>query len=198
VNARDLLDERLLRVDPDENPLVTGARAAVLAGLAAWGLWFVRAPLSWEVVNASFMHNVNLPFHEAGHLLFSPFGRFLSVLGGSLMQLIVPLTVTVAFVLKGNPFGASAGLWWAGQSLVDLAPYIDDARAGEMPLLGGVTGAEVADYHDWEVILSSLGWMTRDHAIAAGVRNAGRLLIVIALLWGGTVLVRTWRARKTR
>jgi hypothetical protein len=31
---------------------------------------------------------INLPFHEAGHILFSPFGDFLMTLGGSLTQVL--------------------------------------------------------------------------------------------------------------
>jgi len=87
-----------------------------------------------------------LPFHEAGHILFGFFGRFIGVLGGSLMQLLVPAIVLCAFVYRRNVFGGAVGLWWLGESCLDLAPYIDDARAGQLMLLGGVTGREVEDY----------------------------------------------------
>ena len=42
-----------------------------------------------------------------------------------------------------------AAIWWMGQSLTDVAPYINDARALQLVLLGGRTGAEV-EGHDWE------------------------------------------------
>ena len=35
------------------------------------------------------MHLINLVFHEAGHILFAPFGSFMMSLGGSLLQVIV-------------------------------------------------------------------------------------------------------------
>lgn len=38
-----------------------------------------------------------------------------------------------------------------GQSLTDVAPYINDARALQLVLLGGRTGAEV-EGHDWEAV----------------------------------------------
>jgi hypothetical protein len=151
------------------------------------------APIQSNLAGQSFLHLVNLPFHEAGHILFSPFGRFLGVLGGSLMQLLVPLAVTGAFVWRRNPFGGAVGLWWLGESFLDLAPYIGDARAGQLPLLGGVTGSEVEDYHDWEVILRQLGWLKHDMTLARLAHVLGAVLILLALLWAGVILLRQLR-----
>ena len=53
------------------------------------------------------------------------FGDFMAVLGGSLLQVLMPAIVAGAFLLRhANPFGAAVGLWWTGQSLVDVAVYI--------------------------------------------------------------------------
>src|SRR6188474_3277026 len=103
-------------------------RAALVAGLAIWTVQFARTPLSSDAIN-SFLHLPDLVFHEAGHIIFSPFGRFMTVLGGSLLQFLVPVVALVAFVKQEEPFGAAIGAWWAGQNLVDLAPYIADARS---------------------------------------------------------------------
>jgi hypothetical protein len=115
---------------------------------ALWTLGFLRNGIAAPYLMSSFLHLVNLPFHETGHVLLMPFGRFLGTLGGSLLQVPVPLVCGAAFVLKNrDPYGASIMLWWAGQSLVDLSPCIADARALQLPLLGGATGAEV-EGHD--------------------------------------------------
>ncbi len=59
-------------------------------------------------ISDSFMHDVNLVFHEAGHVIFMPFGRFITVLGGTLNQLLIPFVVLCAFLLKTrDTFGAS-------------------------------------------------------------------------------------------
>lgn len=184
------LRERLFSVGVEENRLLVAGRFCLWLVLAVWGFRFMTAPVSGEYFNQSFMHLVNLPFHEAGHLFFSPFGRFLQVLGGTLGQWLIPLAVTVAFLLKTDRFAASVGLWWLGQSFMDIAPYMDDARAGQLMLLGGVTGSEVADYHDWEIILTRLGWMRYDHLIARISFGCGVALMLAALLWGGWVLYR--------
>ena len=84
------------------------------------------------------MHAINLAFHEAGHVIFRVLGNFMMVLGGSLMQLLIPAAVMVAFVFKhDNSFGGAVALWWLGQSAMDLAPYIYDARSGQLLLIGG-------------------------------------------------------------
>ena len=86
-------------------------------------------------------------------------------LGGSLLQLIVPLVCAWAFLFQqDDPFGASVCVWWAGENLLDLSPYIDDARSLNLMLLGG-PAAEV-EGHDWEAILMALGWLHLDHTIA--------------------------------
>jgi hypothetical protein len=132
---------------------------------------------------------VNLPFHEAGHILLGFDGAFLQAIGGTLMQLLVPLVILVAFLVKNrDQFAASIMLWWLGQNFLDIAPYIADARAGAMPLLGGVTGQEAPGYHDWTNILGALGWLKSDQVIARLSFNFGCLLMLLAFPWGGAVL----------
>ncbi len=163
-------------------------RFLVWVGLVIWGIKFLFTPISGEAFSQSFMHLVNLPFHEAGHILFFPFGRFIQVLGGTLGQWLIPLVVTISFLSKRDHFSASVGLWWLGQSFMDIAPYMDDARAGQLMLLGGVTGSEVEDFHDWEIILSRLGMMEYDHLIARISFGCGAVFILASLAWGGWVL----------
>jgi len=163
------------------------ARAGLLVGLIVWTWQFARAPMG--VASAgSVLHLPNLVFHEAGHVLFMPFGRFLTVLGGSLFQFALPLALAIAFVKQRNPFGAVVSIWWAGENLLDVAPYIADARALQLVLLGGRTGAEV-EGHDWEYLLTTLGWMRFDRTIGLAAHRLGLLMMVGALIWGATVLV---------
>ncbi len=158
----------------------------LLVALLAWlTARFVAHPLDEVVINGSFLHLVNLPFHEAGHVLFSPFGAFLTALGGSLLQVIVPVVCVVAFLQRDDWFGAAAGAWWAGQSLLDLSPYIADARALQLVLLGGFTGAEV-EGHDWEAVLGTLGWLHLDRTLGLAAYGAGALVMsvsVAAAVW---------------
>jgi len=176
-------------VEPASTIVVAG-RAALLSGLAVWSLRFFAHALEPVYLCGSFMHLVHLPFHEAGHILFMPFGSFLMSLGGSLTQVLVPLVCLGTFLVKTrDTFGAAVALWWAGQSVMDVAPYIADARALRIVLLGGRTGAEV-EGHDWEAILSALGWLRYDILLGRLANLVGIVLMIIALAWGASVVAR--------
>ncbi len=209
---------RVRRAAPPPNPAVAGplrrlrtmalepapassraawvGRLVLLAGLAFWTWQFARMDHRLLVnglpeINGSIWHSVNLAFHEAGHLLFRLFGDFMSVLGGSLLQLLIPLAVLVSFLFRQrDPVAASVGLWWLGQSLMDLAPYIHDAQAQRMLLLGGVTGSQAPGYHDWNNLLGRIGWLETAPVLAELADGFGLALMLTALTWGGYVLYR--------
>ncbi len=186
--------ELILDIPPEMNRLIVAGRALVYIGLVIWGLRLMTSTIQSCYVGASFMHMINLPFHEAGHVIFSPFGHFLHVFGGTLGQLLIPFIVLCAFLFKGNHFGATVGLWWLGENFLDIAPYVDDARAGQLMLLGGVTGSEVKGYHDWEVILSGLGWLRYDHLFAQISFVTGIIIMLLSMAWGGYILRRQMKS----
>lgn len=64
-------------------------------------------------------------------------------------------------------------------------------------LLGGVTGSEVEDYHDWEIILTRLGMMQYDHVIARISYFCGALFMIAGLAWGATILYRHFQTRRS-
>jgi len=180
---------------PDEervNPFFFAGRGFVYVLLIFWGVKFIVTPMETNYVGAHFMHNINLTFHEAGHLIFMPLGRFMTVLGGTLGQLLMPLICLGMFLYHENAFGASVALWWFAESLMDLAPYINDARDLQLTLLGGVTGQEV-EGHDWEFLLTNLGWLKYDHALAHAAYRVGILLMVLTFLWGAYLLYRQYK-----
>lgn len=164
-----------------------------MADVEKAGRWIVVAVLvmlTWRYAQSPldgggpsrFIDLPNLVFHEAGHLLFMPFGRFMSVLGGSLTQVLVPIVCLVAFLRQENHFAAAVCAWWAGENLIDLAPYIADARALKLVLLGGRTGAEV-EGHDWEYLLGTLGLMQHDRAIGRAAHILGTVVMLGSIAW---------------
>ena len=183
---------------PEKVDWVTwGGRTVVWVVLLLWGLGFMLHSVESNYVAESFLHHVNLVFHEGGHIVFMPFGRFMTALGGSLLQVLMPLIVMATFLLKSrDAFGGSVGLWWTGQSLMDLAPYINDARDLNLVLLGGYTGKEV-EGHDWEWLLLKTGLIHQDHLLGHGAHNLGLALMLLALVWGGYMLYRQFEAAKS-
>jgi hypothetical protein len=97
----------------------------------------------------------------------------MGILGGSLFQLLLPLGISIAFIwLNKDNFGAAIALWWTSTSLLDLAPYIYDARHPQLILLGGHTGEDGP--HDWIYLLSVLGQLHNSASFEIGV--ASRML----------------------
>jgi hypothetical protein len=179
----------LLYVPERTEGIVLAGRAFLFVIFFIWGWTFIFMSVQSNEIGHSFMHNINLVFHEAGHVIFRPFGHFMTIMGGSLMQLLVPGVVIVALIWKNRDnFGASVGLWWFSQSMMDLAPYIYDARAGQLMLLGGVTGQDMPGIHDWRNILTDLNLLEFDHAIAAVVDFTGEMLMLLSFIWGAYIL----------
>ena len=180
-------------IPADVNVIELGARTLLWAVLIFLGWSYVASPLMRSQLSPSFVHfllaRIDLVFHEAGHILFLPFGRFLSVLGGSLLQILIPLVCTYTFLLRHqNAFGASVTLWWTGQSFIELAPYVADASSQGLLLLGGVTGQDAPGAHDWNNLLSWTGLLRYDRTLGVATHVVGASLIMLALVWGGYLL----------
>ncbi len=161
----------------EEPGITSGVRAArlgLLVVLVGYSLLFaddMGGPL----------HGVNLAIHETGHLVFQPFGETMHFLGGSLFQILFPAVFVGYFLWKGDRFGAAVALWWVGLNFWDVAPYIGDAQAQLLPLVGG-------GIHDWTVLLGEWGLLRRDAEIARAVHLVGTV-VVVASIWMGLVNV---------
>jgi hypothetical protein len=144
---------------------------AAVAGL--YFLWCARDPYQWHLIDG-----VNLVIHEAGHVVFMPFGELLSVAGGSLFQVIVPAVFVVYFYRRGQGYSAALVLFWVGESLLNVSVYAGDALKLQLPLLGGDDSI-----HDWNHLLSATGLLPSTYKIAAAIRIAGTLAILAALFF---------------
>ncbi len=191
----DWLLKRMFQEEPGEHIALIIGRAVLFLLLLIMTWKFLKNPMESNYVGQHFLHGVNLIFHEAGHVVFRPFGRFMMVLGGSLMQLLMPFLCVAAFLKYRNPFAASVGLWWVAENFLDIAPYINDARARKLQLLGGKTGMQVFDAHDWTYLLMELDWMPYDRTIATFTYNFGLVLMMSALVWGGYILYKQFANR---
>jgi hypothetical protein len=187
----DLIGSSLFFVEEKINPFVFYGRLVIFIGIAVWGWQFINMDFinNPTEIGQSFLHRINLVFHEAGHIVFMPFGWFMTKFGGTLGQLLMPVVVMLTFLIKNkNNFGASVGLWWLGQNFMECAPYIDDAYNQQLVLLGGVTGADKPGYHDWNAILIDIGKLDSHREIATTFDTTGTTLILTALAWGGYLL----------
>jgi hypothetical protein len=148
-------------------------RLLLSLALGAWGWFLGTHPGTWSLG----LDDVNLAIHEAGHIVFSPFGEWTTVVGGTLLQLLVPLAFMVYFASKGDRHAATVPLWWAGQNLFGIARYVSDARAQELPLVGG-------GEHDWTWMLYELGVLHRELEIGRMVHAAGIVVVLLSVVLG--------------
>ena len=147
-------------------------RLALTACLALYGVACLRHPERYGLLDG-----VDLAIHETGHIVFGPFGEFVGFLGGTLMQLLMPLAFVAYFVRRGDRHAATVAVWWVAQNLWNISVYVRDARAQELPLVGG-------GEHDWAYLLGTMGWLTRDQEIGRAVHAAGVLAFVAAIAGG--------------
>ena len=141
------------------------------------------------------LHLIDLVFHEAGHFIFALFGEFIGTLGGTIMQLLVPLTCMIALLFKTrDPFGASVCLWWIGENFLDIAVYMYDAQRMWLPLLGGGFG-NVKPYgaHDWNYILTETGLLQYNYFLATSIFIFGCGIMLLSLLWSLLVIIKHYK-----
>lgn len=191
---------RQLLVPPQSMHRYFGGYAFLWLAFVVWGFSYILLDMAALGTNSQFLHKVNLPFHEAGHVIFGIFGQFIGSLGGTLGQLLMPMIAGIALLRSsGDTFGASLCLWWFGENFLDIAPYMADARAGEMLLLGGNHGkSSPYGFHDWEYILGETGLLAHDPLLASITLNAGRGIMLLAMLWGGYLLLRCRKEKSKR
>jgi hypothetical protein len=144
--------------------------------LALYGWMLLRSPDSY-----TWLDSLDLAIHETGHLVFAFGGDRLMLLGGTLLQLLVPIAFAVALWRQGDRHGATVPVWWLGQSCWNVSVYIKDARAQALPLVGG-------GEHDWAILLGELGLLPRDHAIAGAVYLVGVGLYALAIVAGWMIV----------
>ncbi|HZW86895.1 MAG TPA: hypothetical protein VFF41_05480 [Gallionella sp.] len=183
-----MLLEPLERLDP----VFFYGRSLALVLLTIWSWRLIGYDYSIGEIGGSFMHNILLPIHEAGHIFLIPFGEFMTILGGSLLQVALPLGIAVAFVvINRDNFGAAICLWWGSVSVIDLSPYIYDSLHPQMIMLGGRTGEDGP--HDWIYLLGTFGQLTNAQRWGSFAHALGAIGVLAGLVWGGFVL---WRQRQ--
>jgi hypothetical protein len=124
-----------------------------------------------------FLDYVNLPFHEFGHIFFSPFGETISFLGGTISQLMFPFFLIIYFLRKHEMLAVSFCLFWFGENFLNISKYIADARLMALPLVGG-------GIHDWNYLLGKWNMLRYDKSIANIVFVIGSLIMAGAIILG--------------
>jgi len=161
--------------ESDWTPVSAMKFAAVVLAVVALGMFFANSDEDFLPV----IDHVNLAFHEAGHIFFGVFGQWTGILGGTLGQLLMPLAAAGAFWRQGHTASFAIALIWFFENFINIARYVADARARQLPLVGGGD-------HDWTNLLFHWNLLQQDVAIASwlnAVAWAGMIGTLLWLLW---------------
>lgn len=131
-----------------------------------------------DVAQWHFIDNANLLVHEGGHMVFMPFGQFMYVLGGSLMQVLLPALFVIYFYWRDEMYSAALVLFWVGENLLNVSNYAADALKMQLPLLFGDDSI-----HDWNWLLFETHQLRHTDTIALIIRLLGTLTIITAAGW---------------
>ena len=155
-----------------------GPGKAAAAGLTLLAVYFTWVHFATPGKWVPLLDHVNLAIHETGHPVFGLLHWRLNVYGGTAFQLLFPLLFAFEFRRRGAAAGFAFSLLWFGESLLNTAHYMADARAQLLPLVGG-------GLHDWTEIFSRWGVLRHDTAIARVVQllSLGVFAATVAWLW---------------
>lgn len=159
-------------------PVAFGATVAVL-----WVLLRASTGDRWVPI----LDHANVAFHEAGHVLVGLVSGRLAVYGGTLAQMFFPVAAAWHFFRRRHTLGFALCGAWACESLLNVATYMADARAMQLPLIGGL---DPATHHDWREIFSRWGMLHLDTTWAGFNRLLAWLGGLALCFW----VMRRWRA----
>lgn len=127
----------------------------------------------------------NLLFHEAGHPIVGLFSERLETYGGTIGQLVFPVVLAVSFWRKGQSLSFAGVVMWFFENWLNIARYMADARAQELPLVGGGD-------HDWHRIFSRWHLLQHDVSIAVAIKTIGWVGMIGSCAW---IFWRAWQDR---
>lgn len=127
-----------------------------------------------------FIDGFLLIIHEAGHTLFGFFGsRFLSILGGTLLEILLPFLIFVYGWWNYKRIVAQLGLLLTGFAWIESSAYAADAVARRMPLIGNLPKSA----HDFYNLFSMKGILNDHMSYAWAMYWIGILILLLFLLY---------------
>lgn len=125
------------------------------------------------------LDNLILIVHEAGHTLFGFLGwRFLTVLGGSLLQVLLPFVIFIACWRAGKIYESQAALYVTGFGWLTASGYAADAYEQRLPLIGNLPKSS----HDYLNIFSDLNILNHYKTVAWIMFSIGCLILIACII----------------
>ena len=176
----------LLYVPPEVSKANWYARIAAVALFSLYTVKIFRdTHIYYGDLGGHFLTMALLPWHEAGHVFFRPFGNFMTSLGGTIGQHLFPIVLGIALLWKRrDSFGAALAFWLLGFSMIYTGWYMHDAGDPQAMMVSGKSSAE-DDGHDFVNIFSDMGgwWILNATKIGVFVGRGGQGMMCVGLAW---------------
>jgi hypothetical protein len=150
------------------------SRLAGIAWLCSYALFLLYAFAHGS--GFLFLDYVNLIIHEGGHFLFSWFGYTITILGGTLGELLVPLLCAIYFFWQREATGFAFCSFWFFENFPYIGTYMADARSASLPLVG-------SEESDWTILFSQWGLLAQDQKFGGFMRTLGYLGMLATMAW---------------
>lgn len=157
----------------------------------AWLVFYLLFLLYAAADHSGFLiiDSVNLIIHEGGHFFFSWFGYTITILGGTLGELLVPLLCAAYFWWKRETTAVAFCSFWFFENFLYIGTYMADARTSALPLVG-------SEESDWTILFGQWGLLIRDQQIGATMRALGWLGMFASVGWLGYHVSRSTPTKK--
>jgi hypothetical protein len=160
----------------------TVSRPAAFVALALYVLFCLYAAIARG--GFLFLDYANLAIHEAGHSLFGifageneiGFGYTLMILGGTLLELLVPFACAAAFFFRREVSGVAFCLFWFFENFLYIGHYMATARTMDIQLIG-------SGDHDWEILFTHWNILVHDQQIGHATQLLGWLGMLASVAW---------------
>ncbi len=146
-------------------------RIGLTTALAVYAIAMLASPDAAVVIDL-----FNVPVHEAGHLMFAPLGAIPQLLGGTVLQVLLPLLFGAWCTVHRDEHAASVAAWWVGQNFAAIGLAMANASSTLLPRPG-------ID-RDWSLLFSE--WGVAGQALQFGqlAHGFGFLIMLVATFWG--------------
>jgi hypothetical protein len=96
-------------------------------------------------------------------------------LGGSLIQVVIPVAAIIVFLRTSGMRSLIGTLYWLGHNLINISIYVGDALKQQLTLISRHA------MHDWRWILGHMGMLDSAEDFAAVISFLGVVALVGAI-----------------
>src|SRR5580692_4663655 len=159
VNIPDSISDRFPALLVLENDWEPTSRAALAGWIVFYLILLIGAAAGGGLLR--WFDLIFVPIHEGGHLLFRwSDSQWLTVAGGTILQLFVPFALAVYFVFLRQIPGTAFCAFFFFEQFLPVGVYMADARSQSLEYVT-VGDPELAE-HDWTWMFSRLGLLEHD------------------------------------